>query len=49
MPVLRRSVMVAVLVASGLSLAACANTVRGVGKDVNATGKAVKATAEGHP
>jgi len=35
-----------VIVICALSLAACANTVRGVGKDVKDTGRAVQQTIE---
>ena len=35
-----------VIVLCALSLAACANTVRGVGKDVKDTGRAVQQTIE---
>jgi predicted small secreted protein len=36
-----RGIITAILVAALLSLSACANTIRGVGKDVKQTGRAV--------
>lgn len=35
-----------VIIVCALSLAACANTVRGVGKDVKDTGRAVQQTVQ---
>lgn len=41
MPFLRKDLMFAVLVATAVSLAACENTIRGAGKDVDETAHAV--------
>jgi predicted small secreted protein len=44
---INRIVFIALLAAFGL--AACENTVRGVGRDVQETGQAVEDTVEGNP
>ncbi|HEX9904592.1 MAG TPA: entericidin A/B family lipoprotein [Propylenella sp.] len=47
MTMLRRAVLLAVLAAMGLSLAACENTIRGIGRDVHQTGRAIEDAAKG--
>ena len=49
MTTIRRSVLLALLATLGFGLAACENTIRGVGRDVQETGEAVEDTAEGNP
>ena len=41
----KRIIITAALLAAGLALSACANTVRGVGADVKQTGRAVQDVA----
>jgi len=48
MTTIRRSLLFLLLAAS-FGLAACENTIRGVGRDVQETGEAVEDTAEGNP
>ena len=49
MTALRRPLYILLLAAFGIGLAACENTIRGVGRDVQETGEAVEDTAEGNP
>jgi predicted small secreted protein len=46
---IRRPLILFILAAMGVSLAACENTVRGVGRDMQETGEAVEDTVEGNP
>ena len=46
MPILRRGILFLVLAASGFGLAACENTIRGAGKDIDQTADAVGDAAE---
>jgi predicted small secreted protein len=41
MSIQNRAVLLAALVAFGLSMAGCANTIRGVGRDLENTGDAI--------
>lgn len=41
MSILRRSAFIVLLIASGAGLAACENTIRGAGKDIDQTADAV--------
>lgn len=43
-----RIVLIAAFIASTLALAGCANTVRGVGRDVNNTGQATAKAVRGY-
>lgn len=42
MTLLRRTIFVAILAAFGFGLAACENTIRGAGQDMERTGEAVE-------
>jgi predicted small secreted protein len=46
---IRRPFALVLLALFGVSLAACENTVRGVGRDMQETGEAVEDTVEGNP
>jgi predicted small secreted protein len=45
MLILRNTLIIAVLASFGLTMAGCANTMRGAGKDIENTGEAVKDAA----
>lgn len=47
MPKLRRVFFLIVVAALGVGLAACANTIRGVGRDLHQTGNAIGDAVEG--
>jgi predicted small secreted protein len=49
MPEIRKVVFYALLAAFGFGLAACENTIRGAGRDIQETGEAVEDTVEGNP
>ena len=49
MPSARSAAIFALLAASASCLAACENTVRGVGRDMQETGEAVEDTMQGNP
>jgi predicted small secreted protein len=49
MSIIRRGVFFVVLAVFGVSLAACENTIRGAGQDIQETGDAVEDTVEGNP
>ena len=44
---LRRAVFLVVLVSTCVGLAACSNTIRGVGRDMHQTGRAIEDAAKG--
>jgi predicted small secreted protein len=44
---LRRPLLALILAAAAFGLAACENTIRGVGRDVRATGRAIGDAVEG--
>ena len=47
MTVLRRAVLLVVLAALSPGLAGCENTIRGIGRDVHQTGRAIEDAAQG--
>jgi predicted small secreted protein len=47
MTILHRAVALTVLLATLVGLAACANTIRGFGRDVHQTGRAIEDAAKG--
>ena len=49
MPSARSAAIFILLAAIGVGLAACENTVRGVGRDMQETGEAVEDTMQGNP
>jgi predicted small secreted protein len=49
MSIIGRSLFFLLLASAGLSLAACENTIRGAGQDMQETGQAVEDTVEGNP
>jgi predicted small secreted protein len=46
MTALRRGIFLLAFVATSLALAACENTIRGAGKDIEETGEAVSDTVQ---
>jgi predicted small secreted protein len=49
MSIIGRSLYLLLLAAMGVGLAACENTIRGAGQDLQETGAAVEDTVEGNP
>jgi predicted small secreted protein len=49
MATIRRPLFLVLLLAAGIGLAACENTIRGAGRDMQETGAAVEDTVEGNP
>jgi predicted small secreted protein len=49
MSIIGRSFFFLLLAAAGVGLAACENTIRGAGQDMQETGQAVEDTVEGNP
>lgn len=49
MSIIARGAFLLILAGLGVSLAACENTIRGAGADIQETGEAVEDTVEGNP